>query len=184
MSFSKNLKKLRIENNLSQEGLAEILDVSRQSISKYEQGNVYPEIDKLMILSQKFNVSIDSLLGNEENIESTTDQKNDQPITYSPDRKIMIRNYKGTTMGSYYKFKISPVLFPSKNDPFCVLSGIDKHTFWGEHSDMLAWYASEEDVKKEISTIQEAIRKGEDTYALKYYAKVKESFTNIKLDQS
>lgn len=148
MSFPKNLKKLRIENNLSQEGLAEILEVSRQSISKYELGNVYPEIDKLMILSQKFNVSIDSLLSNEEKIESTTDHQNDQPITYSQNKSILITNYKGTTMASYYKFKVSPVFLPSENEPTCVLYGIDKRTFWGEHSDMLAWYASEEDVVK------------------------------------
>lgn len=38
MSFAKNLKQLRKEKHLSQEELAEILDVSRQAISKWEQG--------------------------------------------------------------------------------------------------------------------------------------------------
>ena len=38
MSFAENLKQLRKENGLSQEDLAEILDVSRQAVSKWEQG--------------------------------------------------------------------------------------------------------------------------------------------------
>ena len=38
MSFAKNLKQLRKEKQLSQEELAEILDVSRQAVSKWEQG--------------------------------------------------------------------------------------------------------------------------------------------------
>lgn len=62
MSFSTSLKNIRKENNLSQEELAVIMNVSRQSISKYEQGTTYPEIDKLIILSRKFNITIDSLL--------------------------------------------------------------------------------------------------------------------------
>lgn len=184
MDFSKNLRKLRIENNLSQEALAEILNISRQSISKYEQGNSYPEIDKLMILSQKFGVSIDSLLGNEENIESNSVRKNDKQIFYSPDSTILIRNYKGTTISAYYKFKISPVILRSKNEPACLLLGVDKRTFWGEHSDILAYYASEEDAVKEINTIQEAMKKGDDTYELKYSVKVKETLLHTTIDKS
>ena len=38
MSFAENLKRLRKERQLSQEDLAEILDVSRQAVSKWEQG--------------------------------------------------------------------------------------------------------------------------------------------------
>ncbi len=44
-----NLKKIRKENNLSQEELAEKLNVSRQSVSKWEQGITYPEMDILIL---------------------------------------------------------------------------------------------------------------------------------------
>ncbi len=50
MSFGKNLQTLRKKNQLSQEGLAEMLGVSRQAVSKWEQGEGYPEVDKLLIL--------------------------------------------------------------------------------------------------------------------------------------
>ena len=61
-NFSKNLKKLRKENNLSQEQLAEELNVSRQAISKWESATAYPEMDKIITLCDKFKVNIDDLL--------------------------------------------------------------------------------------------------------------------------
>jgi len=60
--FSENLKKIRKENNLSQEQLADELGVSRQAISKWESGAAYPEMDKIIALCNKFNVNIDDLL--------------------------------------------------------------------------------------------------------------------------
>lgn len=53
---------LRKKNGLSQEELAEKLGVSRQSISKWESGTSLPEIDKLILLSEYFNVSVDYLV--------------------------------------------------------------------------------------------------------------------------
>ena len=65
MSFAENLKQIRKEKQLSQEELAEILDVSRQAISKWEQGVGYPEVEKLLLLSSKLNISLDSLMSTE-----------------------------------------------------------------------------------------------------------------------
>ncbi|MBR6802157.1 MAG: helix-turn-helix transcriptional regulator, partial [Eubacteriaceae bacterium] len=65
MSFAENLKQLRKDKQLSQEELAEILDVSRQAVSKWEQGIGYPEVEKLLMLSSKLRVSLDSLMETE-----------------------------------------------------------------------------------------------------------------------
>ena len=62
MNFSDNLKKIRKENNLSQEQLAEKLGVSRQSVSKWESNLAYPEMDKILQICQLFNLNIDDLL--------------------------------------------------------------------------------------------------------------------------
>ena len=62
MNLSDNLKRLIKENNLSQEELAEKLGVSRQSVSKWESNSAYPEMDKLIQISNMFNVGIDELL--------------------------------------------------------------------------------------------------------------------------
>lgn len=60
--FSENLKKIRKDNNLSQEQLAEKLGVSRQAISKWESAVAYPEMDKIIALCDNFNLNIDDLL--------------------------------------------------------------------------------------------------------------------------
>lgn len=62
MNLKDNLKKIRKDNNLSQEQLAEMLGVSRQSVSKWEQGLAYPEMDKVIQICQMFNLNIDELL--------------------------------------------------------------------------------------------------------------------------
>lgn len=55
--------KLRIENGLSQEELAEKIYVTRQAVSRWETGETSPNIDTLKLLSKLFDVSINTLLG-------------------------------------------------------------------------------------------------------------------------
>ena len=62
MNFKDNLKKIRKDNNLSQEELAEKLNVTRQSVSKWESGIAYPEMDKVIQICKMFNLNIDDLL--------------------------------------------------------------------------------------------------------------------------
>ncbi len=62
MSFGERLYKLRSEKNISQEELAELLDVSRQSISKWENDKAYPEMTRLLFMSDYFDVSLDYLM--------------------------------------------------------------------------------------------------------------------------
>lgn len=62
MSFSEKIFFIRSNNKLSQEDMAGKFDVSRQTISKWESGLSYPEIDKLIAISEMFDVSIDYLL--------------------------------------------------------------------------------------------------------------------------
>lgn len=65
MSFAENLQMIRKEKHLSQEELAEMLGVSRQAVSKWEQGTGYPEVEKLLLLSRELNLSLDSLMATE-----------------------------------------------------------------------------------------------------------------------
>lgn len=65
MSFAENLRRARKTKGMSQEELAALLGVSRQAVSKWEQGTVYPETEKLKTISNNLNVSLDYLLDNE-----------------------------------------------------------------------------------------------------------------------
>ena len=62
MSLGETIYTLRTRRNLSQGDLAEQLDVSRQSISKWETDRSVPELDKLVKMSRLFGVSLDELV--------------------------------------------------------------------------------------------------------------------------
>lgn len=62
MTIDKKIVQLRMAKGLSQEQLADILGVSRQSVSKWEMGQMLPQIDKVLQLSELFSVSTDELL--------------------------------------------------------------------------------------------------------------------------
>lgn len=62
MEFSEKLMTLRKGRDLTQEQLAEQLNVSRQSVSKWESGQVIPDVEKIIELSKVFHVTLDYLL--------------------------------------------------------------------------------------------------------------------------
>ena len=62
--IGEKLSKLRKENGISQEELAEKLNISRQAISKWENNESLPDTENLIAIAKLFNVSIDFLVGN------------------------------------------------------------------------------------------------------------------------
>jgi len=62
VKFGENLQKLRKEKGISQEQLAEQLGVTRQSVSKWESGNSYPEMDKIVAICNLFHCDMDVLI--------------------------------------------------------------------------------------------------------------------------
>lgn len=65
MKFEQKLIQYRKEKGLSQEQLAEKVNVARQTISKWELGETTPEMDKLITLSEIFEISLDELVKDE-----------------------------------------------------------------------------------------------------------------------
>ena len=64
--ISMNLKRLRKEHQYTQENVAEKINVSRQSIAKWENGESTPDIDTLIKLSKLYNVTLDNLVNHSE----------------------------------------------------------------------------------------------------------------------
>lgn len=71
MTTGEKLTQLRKQNNITQEELADLLGVSRQSVSKWESDIAYPETEKLIKLSELYHVCVDYLLKDSE-VEPTT----------------------------------------------------------------------------------------------------------------
>ena len=62
----KNLKSLRNEKGISQQQLADVIGTTQQSINKYENHKIEPDIATLISIAQYFNTSVDYLIGNTE----------------------------------------------------------------------------------------------------------------------
>ncbi|MBQ8944414.1 MAG: helix-turn-helix transcriptional regulator [Clostridia bacterium] len=83
----KNLKLLRNEHKISQQKLAEAVGVSQQSINKYENQSVEPEIAVLIKIADYFSVSVDYLIGR-------TSSPDFNVSSLTKDEKMLLSSYK------------------------------------------------------------------------------------------
>lgn len=108
MDFSEKLLTLRKGKNLTQEQLAEQLDVSRQSISKWESGQAVPELDKIIALSNVFDVTTDYLLKSSEidelSVKTEMLAKQQQQILIREKNRTRIMHCILYSMGVYFIF--------------------------------------------------------------------------------
>lgn len=84
MNIARRIYELRTSKNMSQTDLAEALDVSRQSISKWETGAATPELEKLVNLSRLFNITLDELVNG-----TALPEGKEQPVTPQPEVKTI-----------------------------------------------------------------------------------------------
>ena len=69
MNIGERLRRLRLQRSLTQEELADHLSVSRQTVSKWENGDCMPDVDKFIRLSDLLEISLDELAGREVEVE-------------------------------------------------------------------------------------------------------------------
>ena len=169
MSFGENLQSVRKKNHLSQEDLAEMLGVSRQAVSKWELGEGYPEVEKLLALSKKLNVSLDSLLQSESTETVQENAGSSGVIRIVSPNEGVIANVSKVTRSQQFKGR--------KNSPRYALFASDGNdlSLWGAQNTFLAWYRDLDDVTKEIAAIQAALDAGSASYTLQYSVKVKQN---------
>ena len=177
MTLGDKLSKLRKENHYTQEQLADTLGVSRQAVSKWESDTAYPETDKLIRICRLFDCSLDYLL-----LDKQADAAHPEP--HLPENRIFIESPLNHTLVSCCKVAAAPVSHPTENQPKYLLRGIDEITALGEHSTQLGWYASKDDIEREISEISGALRSGKNCYTLKYEMQFEEKVLNSARKQT
>lgn len=99
MNFADKLQSYRKQRGMSQENLAEVIGVSRQAVSKWESGQSYPEMDKMIVLSELFSVSMDHLVKDVPNNDTGMDYA--PPVTTTVDLKSLF----------HYEYKSKRTLF-------------------------------------------------------------------------
>ena len=88
--LSEKIYTLRRKSGLSQEQLAEIIGVSRQAISKWEGGLSVPESEKLIAISEYFNVTLDYLLKDNADCIQKTEQKTINGQTFKSHKGMLL----------------------------------------------------------------------------------------------
>ncbi len=96
MTLGEKIYKLRTEKNLSQGDLSEMLEVSRQSVSKWENGAATPDLDKVIKLAEIFGITIDELVKNEE--VSTPPEEKIQTVIIKKESAFPPRKIIGTVL--------------------------------------------------------------------------------------
>ncbi|MCJ7840540.1 helix-turn-helix domain-containing protein [Lederbergia sp. NSJ-179] len=98
--LGKRLKKLRNEQGLTQEQLGKIINVTKVSISGYENGNRTPDTETLQSLADYFEVSTDYLLGR---TDKDSEEKTAEEIYEDPDFQYAMRSAQGLSEESKQK---------------------------------------------------------------------------------
>ncbi|MBP5168817.1 MAG: helix-turn-helix transcriptional regulator [Oscillospiraceae bacterium] len=173
MSFGNNLRMARKGKGITQDQLAEILNVSRQAVSKWESDSGFPETEKLLAISKELGVSLDFLM---DNMPADPNEKEEPVAAPATEKKIMIATFDGSQTVNCLSVRYAKIVFPSKNEPSWLLDAVDRVGFFGAHRVILGWYEDEETVKKEMNEIIAAMEEGKTAYTLKYYTDVKISF--------
>lgn len=107
MKFGDNLKLLRKEKKLSQEELAEKMNVSRQSVSKWETGEAYPEMNNILQLCKIFGCKINSLVNdNIEDVNSLDEEIKMSVVKFKEEKQ---RKVKGLSKAIMIIAKIAKV---------------------------------------------------------------------------
>ena len=94
MDFNNRLYQLRKQKGLSQEELANRLNVSRQTVSKWEVGDSTPEMEKLVAISDLFDVSLDALVMGKEEKNEAKESKNSEFATVLNEKVLTEKNKK------------------------------------------------------------------------------------------
>ena len=90
MTLGERIYKLRTEKEMSQGDLADALEVSRQSISKWETNGSVPELDKLVKLSEIFCISLDELVTGKETEQQERQEEPEVVIPPQAEPKIVV----------------------------------------------------------------------------------------------
>lgn len=108
MRLADKLQMLRINKRLSQEELANILEVSRQAVSKWESAKSIPDLQKLIKLSELYNVNIDTLVKDdiELEVEDKLKVNNEDVLDYeNSNKKQIVINFYNKSFEYEYKSK-------------------------------------------------------------------------------
>lgn len=165
MGFSENLQILRKMKNMSQEQLAERLDVSRQAVSKWESGNGYPETEKLISICEIFDCSMDEIIKGKFSADVNGEKKSYEKLMSKFSKGIALAIgiiLLGTTILLYFSGLLGTEELKEKNEimgvvilllcvliavPIFIILGMQREEFIKKNPKLANIYSEEENEK-------------------------------------
>lgn len=170
MTLGEKIYALRSDHKMSQGDLADKLNVSRQSISKWETGQSIPEMDKISAMSDLFGVSTDYL------IKEDATQRTIMLEAINVNQKVFIQDANKRKLAAFDEFAIEMIAFANgghtERVPVCLICGIKKGLLGMNKRMVLGYYAALQDAQQELKDIANASGRS-STYELKYAVKMK-----------
>lgn len=169
MSFAEQLKQVRKMHQLTQEELAEQLEVSRQAVSKWESSAGHPETETLLKISRMFHVSLDVLMSDE----AIEPNSSSAPFCSG---KITIEAYDHKGFITCANVVCTKLFRKKKRERYAnyALFGITGSGIWGGNYTLIALYKDKTQADQEISAIMQAMKEGKAIYQIQYGNEVKQ----------
>ena len=159
MTFADNLKTARKAKGFSQEDLAATLEVSRQAVSKWEQGETYPEVEKLLQLCRVLEVSMDELFYGELGVKRQACEPISGITIRAPLNGTIMFCRKVFSGGEYRRHR---------GQKYALMGSDGTAGFWGENTGFLGWYDDKGALQREMDAIAAAMEAGEQSYTLRW----------------
>ncbi|WP_461168541.1 helix-turn-helix transcriptional regulator [Trueperella pyogenes] len=190
-TFARHLKATRKRQNITQGHVADVLGVSRQAVSRWENGDGYPEVEKLVLLARELGVSLDSLFalpaaphtdGSE--LEATTAEVQAEPSggaeasasstqyvrVLQPSERIAIESQDGEKLCLCYDVRATRS-FGTGEIKYALLAVTEKG-FWNRKEEIIGWYTDLDVAKREIKAVYAAMAAGHTSYDLQYFTPI------------
>lgn len=167
MNIGKNIMICRKKENLSQEMLAELVGVTRQTISNWELGVSSPDVNQLKKLVDIFKVNFNDIV-DDVNIDS-----NNYELTIVSNLENVICKVNSVVSSSEFK--------TGKNSPKYALFGVVDNSKIFQNNIFLGWYEDKESISREIKSISDSINRKEYVYELKYNVGVDKKFFGLSM---
>ena len=128
MNLGETIYRLRTERNLSQGDLADALDVSRQSVSKWENNSAVPELEKLIKMAQIFGITLDALVSGE--VKTTTPPPPIASTNPIPGRRLVVPGIILLCFGILMALISLPLVWPFLVCGVLCLTLKQRHGLW------------------------------------------------------
>ena len=132
MTLGEKIYKLRTEKGISQETMANDLYVSRQAVSKWETDSSVPDLDKIKLLADYFEISIDELVS--ENVVNNTKEINSEKYDVNKIKRMTSGNYTEVILFYDNSFRKASKIFFSSREIFTCVKPKTRAVFCCEYS--------------------------------------------------